>query len=337
MGAGEHTELTGDGDGRDESAARGADDAAGAAADGESGAAADGDGGTAGGPAEAAARAGGEFGRELEVAVDLARTAGAAALKFYGGPLRIEHKTPNDDPVTQADHAANDVILAGLKREFPGDGILSEETADTARRLGRERVWVIDPIDGTNGFIDGNGDFAVQIGLAVGGEAVVGVVYLPAADVLYWGAPRAGGAWVTRPDAAPARLRVSDETRAPHMRLAASRSHRSPRMDAVMRAFGFREEVRRGSVGVKVGLICERQCDLYIHLSSRTKQWDTCAPEAILRGAGGQLTDLWGQPYRYNTDNIENRNGVVATNGAAQTFVIDTLAPLLAEFGRTRV
>lgn len=327
MGAGEHTELTGDDEARGESAARGAEDTA-ATADGESVA--------AGARAEAAARAEGEFERELEVAVDLARTAGAAALKFYGGPLRIEHKTPNDDPVTQADHAANDVILAGLEREFPGDGVLSEETADTARRLGRERVWVIDPIDGTNGFIDGNGDFAVQIGLAVGGEAVVGVVYLPAADVLYWAAPRAG-AWVTRPDAVPARLRVSDETRAPHMRLAASRSHRSPRMDALMRAFGFREEVRRGSVGVKVGLICERQCDLYIHLSSRTKQWDTCAPEAILRGAGGQLTDLWGQPYRYNTETVENRNGVVATNGAAQSFVIDTLAPLLAEFGRTRV
>ncbi|MCA1614325.1 MAG: 3'(2'),5'-bisphosphate nucleotidase CysQ [Acidobacteria bacterium] len=281
------------------------------------------------------ALAGGEFARELRVGIRLAGEAGAAALKFYGGPLRIEHKTPNDDPVTQADHAANDLILAGLAREFPEDGILSEETTDTVRRLGLARVWVIDPIDGTNGFIAGNGDFAVQIGLAVEGEAAVGVVYLPAADVLYWAAPRAG-AWVLRPDGGPERLRVSDETRAPLMRLAASRSHRSRRMDAVVRAFGFREEVRRGSVGVKVGLICERQCDLYIHLSPRTKQWDTCAPEAILREAGGRLTDLWGKPYRYNTETVANRNGIVATNGASHSFVIDTLAPLLDGFGRAR-
>ena len=65
-------------------------------------------------------------------------------------------------------------------------------------------------------------------------------------------------------------------------------------MDAVVRRFGFREEVNRGSVGVKIGLIVERQCDLYIHLSGRTKQWDTCAPEAILAEAGGRLTDLAG-------------------------------------------
>lgn len=286
--------------------------------------------------AEAAALAASEFERELRVGIGLAREAGAEALKFYGGSLRIEHKTPNDDPVTQADHAANDVILAGLWREFPDDGILSEETIDTARRLSRSRVWVIDPIDGTNGFIAGNGDFAVQIGLAVEGEAAVGVVYLPAADVLYWAAPRAG-AWVLRADHEPEQLRVSDEIDPRRMRLAASRSHRSPRMDAVVRAFGFREEVRRGSVGVKVGLICERQSDLYLHLSPRTKQWDTCAPEAILREAGGRLTDLWGRPYRYNTETVANRNGVVASNGASHPLVTDTLAPLLAGFGRTQV
>jgi 3'(2'), 5'-bisphosphate nucleotidase len=289
----------------------------------------------AGAGAEGAALRASEFERELRIAVRLARAAGAEALKFYGGPLEIEHKSLNDDPVTQADHAANDVILAGLRREFPDDGILSEETTDTVRRLGRGRVWMVDPVDGTNGFIAGNGDFAVQIGLSVEGEPLVGVVYLPASDVLYWAA-RGAGAWVLRPGAEGQRLSVSRETDPARMRLAASRSHRSPRMDTVVRAFGFREEVRRGSVGVKVGLICERQCDLYIHLSPRTKQWDICAPEAVLREAGGMLTDLWGEPYRYNTVNVENRNGLVATNGAAHDFVVGTLAPILEGFGRQR-
>ena len=283
----------------------------------------------------AALRASG-FERELRVAQRLARAAGAEALRFYGGPLRVEHKSEFEDPVTQADHAANDVIMTGLKKEFPADGLLSEETTDTVRRLDKQRVWIIDPLDGTNGFIAGNGDFAVQIGLATAGEPVMGVVYLPLTNVLYWAA-RGAGAWVERPETGAERLRVSDVDEPSRMRLAASRSHRSPKMKAVVSRFGFREEVNRGSVGIKIGLIVERQCDIYIHLSGRTKQWDTCAPEAVLREAGGTLTDLWGEPYRYNTEDVRNRNGLVASNTAAHPLAVRTLSPLLAEFGHTRV
>lgn len=108
-------------------------------------------------------------------------------------------------------------------------------------------------------------------------------------------------------------------------------------MDRVVRALGVSEEVQRGSVGVKVGLIIERQCDLYVHLSPRTKQWDTCAPEIILTEAGGMLTDLFGRPLSYNSPDVQNRNGLVASNGAAHERIIAQLAPLLAEFGRQRV
>ena len=278
----------------------------------------------------------GPFARELNVAIKLARAAGAAALAYYGGPLHIVHKSENDDPVTQADHAANDVIVGGLETEFPADGLLSEESVDTVRRLSRPRVWIVDPLDGTRGFISGNGDFAMQIGLAVEGAALLGVVYLPVTDVLYYAA-RGHGAWVVRRETAAERLHTSRQTDLPRMRLAVSRTHRSPKMDTVVRAFGFKEEVARGSVGIKIGLVVEQQCDLYMHLSPRTKQWDTCAPEAILRAAGGRLTDLWGKPYRYNTEDVQNRNGLVATNGPAHTKVVARLAPLLSEFGRQRV
>jgi len=101
-----------------------------------------------------------------------------------------------------------------------------------------------------------------------------------------------------------------------------------------VKAFRVREEVRRGSVGIKVGLICERQCDLYVHLSPRTKQWDTCAPEIILTEAGGKITDLFGEPLRYNVLEVQNRNGLVASNGTVHDEIVDALAPLLAEFGR---
>src|SRR5213082_467369 len=268
---------------------------------------------------------------ELRVALRLAREAGAAILEYYDKPLRVERKVDADEhtePVTQADRTANELIVSALRHEFPYDGILAEESIDTERRLSKRRVWMIDPLDGTNGFIARDGDFAVQIGLAVEGRSVVGVVYQPLPDVLYR-AVEGAGTWVERKGFEAERVSVSDAVEVTRMRLAASRNHRSPRMDTVVRALGIEEEVRRGSVGIKVGLIIERQCDVYIHLSPRTKQWDTCAPEIILHEAGGRLTDLFGQNLRYNKAGLQNLNGIVASNGVAHPQIIESLQPLL--------
>ncbi|MET0648089.1 MAG: 3'(2'),5'-bisphosphate nucleotidase CysQ [Pyrinomonadaceae bacterium] len=283
----------------------------------------------------------GEFERELRVGLELARRAGEAALVYYGKPLRVEHKDEFDEPVTQADRTVNELIVRALREEFPEDGVLAEESVDTDRRIGRERVWMIDPIDGTKGFIAGTGDFCVQIGLAVAGRAALGILYAPATDVLYWAA-RGHGAWVVRPTSTAdesqkaERVSVTGEKDLSRMRLAESRSHRGPRMEALMGALGVRAEVRSHSVGIKVGLLVERQADLYIHLSPKTKQWDTCAPEAVLAEAGGRMTDVWGDPLRYNTPDVLNRNGIVASNGAAHEEVVARLRPLLTEWGRGR-
>jgi 3'(2'), 5'-bisphosphate nucleotidase len=277
------------------------------------------------------------YDHELRVACELARVAGAAILEHYEGPLHIKQKTSADDvePVTQADTIANDLIVNGLKREFSNDGILAEESLDTKRRLEKSRVWMVDPLDGTNGFIDGNGDFAVQIGLAENGACVLGVVYQPLTGVLYR-AVRDSGTWIERPNFEPEQARVSNKKTLSEMRLAASRSHRSPRMSRVVTRLGFQDEVQRGSVGIKIGLLIEQQCDVYIHLSPRTKQWDTCAPEVILTEAGGRITDLFGYPLNYNVPDVQNRNGLVASNGVSHDQIIETLAPLLKEFGRLR-
>lgn len=278
------------------------------------------------------------YDRELSIALELAREAGAAILDLYEGPLEIQQKTGADDrePVTQADRLANEIIVQRLRREFPADGILAEESIDTSHRLDKSRVWMIDPLDGTTGFIEGNGDFAVQIGLAEEGQCVLGVVYQPLTGVLYR-AVRGAGTWIERPGFEPERAIVSNHSELSTMRLAASRSHRSPRMDQVVQAFGLEQEVRRGSVGIKVGLIVEQQCDLYVHLSPRTKQWDTCAPEIILREAGGRLTDLFGRPLAYNKAEVQNRNGIVASNAVAHDKIIESLSPLLRQFGRVPV
>jgi 3'(2'), 5'-bisphosphate nucleotidase len=279
------------------------------------------------------------FTRELQIAIELARAAGAVLLEHYYSPFLVEQKINALDEleeVTAADREANELIVTRLQKDFPDDGILAEESTDSDHRLEKDRVWLIDPMDGTKNFIARDGDFAVQIGLAVGGESVLGIVYQPTRGVLYRAA-RNGGAWIESGDKPAARMSVSKQTKPGEMILASSRSHRSPRMERVVSAFGFKDEMRRGSVGVKIGLITEQQADLYIHLSPSTKQWDTCGPEAILAEAGGRLTDLFGQPLRYNGVRIDNRNGIVATNSAAHEMVIENLAPLLKEFGRTPV
>jgi len=279
------------------------------------------------------------FEREIQVATELARAAGAILLKHYHSPFLVEHKVnalQEREEVTAADRESNDLIVTRLADEFPHDGILAEESDDTEDRLTKDRVWLIDPMDGTKNFVQRDGDFAVQIGLAVAGEPVVGVVYQPVRDLLYR-AVRDQGAWRETAGKAAERMTVSDRTNPHEMVLASSRSHRSPRMERVVESFGFKDETRRGSVGVKIGLIAEREADLYLHLSPSTKQWDTCAPEIVLTEAGGRLTDLFGKPLRYNAPRIDNRNGVVATNDVAHEMVIENLKPLLREFGRTPV
>ena len=277
---------------------------------------------------------------ELETAISAAREAGGAILQFYPFEIVAEEKLGIDnyvEPVTAADKAASKIIVEGLKSVFPGDFILSEEEIDAPeKRTTHTRVWIIDPIDGTWGFIKKDGDFAVQIGLAEDGEPVLGVVFLPFYDTLYY-ATKGNGAFVLRGDEGPFRLHVSDNTDFSEIYLAVSRNHRSPKISRILEELGLKDEVQRGSVGLKIGLIAERVCDIYIHLSPRTKFWDTCGPQAFLEESGGVLTDLFGERFRYDIGDVQNYGGIVAANAAVHPLVIERLKPLLNEFGRHRV
>lgn len=275
---------------------------------------------------------------ELNAAIEAATSAGAVIREHYSREIVAEQKLGVDnfaEPVTIADRIASRMIVEHLEKAFPGDAILSEEEADDHRtRLASERVWMIDPIDGTSGFIRKDDDFAVQIGLVENGEPIVGVVYLPARDVLYFASK--GGNAFHRNGERLSQLRVSEKSKFSEIDLAVSRNHRSPKMSQIVREFGFRSEIGRGSVGVKIGLIAEAVCDLYIHLSPRTKFWDTCAPQIILEEAGGKLTDIFGDRIRYDRADVQNHNGILAANGAVHEKAVKRLAPLLAEFGRKK-
>jgi 3'(2'), 5'-bisphosphate nucleotidase len=276
---------------------------------------------------------------ELQTAMNLARRAGALIMEFYRTGVATEEKVGVDnymEPVTIADRTASELIVEGLEKAFPNDGILSEEAADTKERLFKERVWMIDPMDGTLGFINRQDDFAVQIGLAENGKAVLGVVYQPVENVLYF-ASVGNGAFRVESNGEVLRLRVSEKTDFSKMNLAVSYNHRSPKMKIIKERLGVKKETQRGSVGIKVGLVAMRHCDLYIHLSDRTKYWDTCAPQIILEEAGGRFTDIFGGEYHYDLADVQNHNGLVATNGVCHDAVIKGLRPVLTEFGRLRV
>jgi 3'(2'), 5'-bisphosphate nucleotidase len=281
-----------------------------------------------------------DLSRELETAIALARTAGAKILEFYALEIITEQKLGADnfyEPVTIADKTASKIIVEGLAQSFPTDGILSEEEDDLIEiRTSRERVWMIDPIDGTWGFINKDGDFGVQIGLTAGGEAILGVVFLPVHNQLFY-AVRNEGAFLIEGDAAPKHLQVSGKTDFSEMTIAVSRNHLSPKMSRVAKDFKFKNIVHRGSVGLKVGLIATEQADLYIHLSPRTKFWDSCAPQIILEEAGGRMTDLFGAPLRYDLHDVQNHNGILASNGAAHDETVKKLLALLNEFGRLKI
>lgn len=280
------------------------------------------------------------FEYELETAVDLAREAGRSVIEHYALDIVAEEKIGIDqqsEPVTAADRAASRIIVDGLRDAFPLDGVLSEEETDVPdNRLAKSRVWIIDPIDGTWGFVKKDGDFAVQIGLAVEGMPVLGVVFVPLPDKLYY-ASKGDGAFLIENGDRPKRLATSSRSNFEQMRVAVSRNHPNPGTRLVNQRLGFGSEVRRGSIGIKVGLIVENECDVYINLSPRSKFWDTCGPQAILEEAGGKLTSLFGEPIRYDSFDAQNHNGIVASGTAAHRLVIRKLKPLLGELGRRRL
>jgi len=269
-----------------------------------------------------------DLSREIAVASRLAKEASDIILKTYATDFAVHYKARRD-PVTEADRLASRVIVDGLRREFPDDLVISEEEPIDPLVSFPDRVWYVDPLDGTREFIKRNGEFSVMIGLAVEGCACAGVVFRPVTAELFAGIVEQE-AWLEKAgERIP--LQVSGETRPAQLRLATSRSHRHRLVDEMRRRLGISEECRIGSVGIKVGLLVTRQADLYLEPSGMTKAWDSCAPEAILRAAGGRMTNVLGGLLRYSPGDVQNRQGLVATNGACHDTVISAIAAVVRE------
>lgn len=231
----------------------------------------------------------------------------------------------DDSPVTQADHAANAVIVEALTRAFPGDAILSEESADSPARLGARRVWIVDPLDGTKEFLAQNGEFSIMIGLVEEGVPILGVTYQPDGDILF-AAAKGLGAWVERDGTrTPLRLAPRGDK---NIRLVGSRSHADPLVTTLQQQLGITDVEPCGSVGVKCARIAEGRRDLYVHPVPYMKEWDTCAPEVILREAGGWVGDCLGAPLRYNKPDPCQPHGILACAPGVVDRVLPTLRTL---------
>ncbi|KGO98515.1 3'(2'),5'-bisphosphate nucleotidase CysQ [Novilysobacter defluvii] len=248
-----------------------------------------------------------------EGVIAVANAAAAAILEVYERDFDVERKS-DDSPVTAADLAAHRCIVEGLARLTPDIPVLSEESTaiHMAQRHGWNRLWLVDPLDGTREFVKRNGEFTVNIAYVQDCVARYGVVQAPVTGITWHGG--AGlGAW--RRDGAGERgIRVRQPAAAP-LRVAASRSHRTAEAMDFLARMGPIEAVGLGS-SLKFCLLAEGNLDCYPRFGP-TSEWDTAAAQAVLEGAGGQVVDLQGRPFRYNCRDTLLNGGFVALGDPA--------------------
>jgi 3'(2'), 5'-bisphosphate nucleotidase len=252
--------------------------------------------------------------------VAAAREAAEVVMRIYGEEdVGAELKGPSD-PVTRADKEANALILARLARDLPGIPIVAEES-DPSAFAGFEkspRALFVDPVDGTRDFIAKNGEFCVMIGLAEEGRATVGVVLCPAFRGVRrtYVAAEGSGAFVLEEDGARTPLQIGRATDLAACRCAVSRFHRSKSVDACLARLACKEIVPVGSSGIKGVLVASGDVAIYAHPSrGLVKLWDACAPDAIVRAAGGIYTDGTGAPFDYRGA-VAQGQGTLAANPA---------------------
>ncbi|HYZ20842.1 MAG TPA: 3'(2'),5'-bisphosphate nucleotidase CysQ [Rhodopila sp.] len=240
--------------------------------------------------------------RLLDLAADLAAQAGAEIRAIRARGFAITRKA-DDSTVTEADHAAETIILAGLRAALPGCIVAAEEeVAAGVVTAAAPEFWLVDPLDGTREFSAGGDDFAVNIGLVRDGRPVLGVVGVPATGVIYSGIV-GQGAWRQQERQ---RLPIATRPVPPQgLTVVASRHHGdTARLDAFLAGRRLAGLVNFGS-SLKFCRVAEGQADVYPRFG-RTMEWDTCAPQAVLEAAGGAVTTLDGHPLRYGKPGWDN-------------------------------
>ncbi len=239
--------------------------------------------------------------KTLQNVRDAVAEAGGAILEIYADPKRFETEHKEDQsPLTAADLAANRLLVARLQEMTPGIPILSEESkqAPWHERKHWEQCWVVDPLDGTKEFLKRNDEFTVNVALVRDHQPILGVVYAPALQQWYFAA-RHEGAWRQVGGGVMDRIQVADPPAGRPWKVVGSRSHGSPEVDAFVQRLGDAEMVAMGS-SLKLCLVADGSADVYPRLGP-TSEWDTCAAQAVVEEAGGQVLNAeTGEPLTYN-------------------------------------
>jgi 3'-phosphoadenosine 5'-phosphosulfate (PAPS) 3'-phosphatase len=277
--------------------------------------------------------------RDLDGAIAAALAAGAVVQEFYEGATAGTYAKRDGSPVTDADLAADQAIHTILTERFPNDAILSEEAQDDDGRLNVSRCWIVDPIDGTEQFIQRTGEFDVLVALVENGRPLAAAGYQPSTQLLIT-ALKDGGAWLRSGDSAWRRVRL--EPVGSQVRIGTSKWFGSPGNAAIIdsvanrlgvatqspAATGFSPRIFLAQRGIDVLIGVRQGAD-----QSMAFEWDFAVADLVIHEAGGMVTDLSGEQFRYNKPIPSNVGGLVAA--ADPTSHARVLAALQPELGRS--
>lgn len=263
---------------------------------------------------------------ELATLVGIAAEAAEVVNEVYQRPFNVEYKGPRD-PVTEADKLANELICDRLATAFPGVPIVAEESPPErfANFRDSERVFFVDPVDGTREFVLKNGEFVVMIGVLEGATATAGVLHAPATGIA-WVGLLGYGAFELGADGTRRALSVSSTPTLAEARIVSSRSHRTAELERVLKTLGAREILQQGSAGLKATRVACADADAYVAPHYAGQRWDVCAADALVAAAGGRISDAFGNAIDYRAAGLANDLGLVASNGLLHDEILERLA-----------
>jgi len=260
---------------------------------------------------------------ETNLAINSVIDAGKTVMKIYNQPFETKIKSDNS-PITEADIASNKIIQKIISTsDYP---ILSEETKDNKKRLEKETVWIIDPLDGTSDFINKTGEFTIMIGLVRKQVPVLGIIYCPPQNTLYVAQQNqgsyqlAGEKW--------SKMSVSTISDLTKSRTVYSRHHSEESERLFFKYIKTKKLTKRGS-SLKAIDVASGTSELYFTSTNKIKQWDTCASYCLVKEAGGNITDVYGNDLNYNIDDVNHQNGIIVSNGLVHEKVINSYKKFL--------
>ncbi|CAH9017086.1 3'(2'),5'-bisphosphate nucleotidase CysQ [Candidatus Nitrosacidococcus sp. I8] len=233
----------------------------------------------------------------MDSIIDISKSAGEKILTIYRKGFTVAHKE-DYSPLTEADLAAHKTIVQGLEALTQMIPILSEESKEIpfSERSTWQRYWLVDPLDGTKEFIKGSGEFTVNIALIENNQPILGVVYAPALDQLYYAAKGCGA--FQRKKGKITRLKTKSRVHGVPVQVAGSRSHTDKYLEVFLQDIKEHHLVAMGS-SLKFCLVAEGKADIYPRFGL-TSEWDTGAAQCIVEESGGAVIDLKGEVLRYN-------------------------------------